>query len=132
LQILHGDMWSAWDSANLFLITTNAIVTKDGRLVMGRGIAEQARERFPGIDKTFGSMIESGTRYGLFVSPDWPKEKLGAFQVKMHYRDNASLELIEYSTACLNNWCNQHPEAKVHLNFPGIGYRKLSAAGSPS
>jgi hypothetical protein len=93
---------------------------------MGRGIAEQARDRFPGVDKFFGSKIESGARYGLLVNPEWPKEKLGLFQVKVNYRDKASLLLITYAATCLYDWCILHPEAQVHLNFPGIGYGQLS------
>jgi hypothetical protein len=109
----------------LFAITTNSTITKDGRLVMGRGIAQQARDRFPGIDKELASQFTSGARYGLLVSPQWPVQKLAAFQVKIHWRSKASLDLIEYSSACLLEWCVAHPTAQVHLNFPGIGNGRL-------
>jgi hypothetical protein len=103
MQLQYGDMWTAWDSADLFAITTNSTITKDGRLVMGRGIAQQARDRFPGIDKELASQFTSGDRYGLLVSPQWPAQKLAAFQVKIHWRSKASLDLIEYSASCLLN-----------------------------
>ena len=39
MQLARGDMWSAYDGADLFLVTTNSVVTHDGKLVMGAGIA---------------------------------------------------------------------------------------------
>jgi hypothetical protein len=41
-RFMVGDMWTAYQSADLFLITTNATITARGALVMGRGIARQA------------------------------------------------------------------------------------------
>lgn len=80
-----GDMWSAYTAADLFLITTNSTLKKGNHaLVMGRGIARQAKERFPGLDITLGRHIQvlCGNEgiYGLLVSPRWPAAKLGAFQ----------------------------------------------------
>jgi hypothetical protein len=37
-----GDMWSAYDNIDLFLITTNVTIKRNGALVMSRGIARQA------------------------------------------------------------------------------------------
>ncbi|MFW6042645.1 MAG: hypothetical protein ACOC9C_03095, partial [Chloroflexota bacterium] len=87
-------MWTAYDDADLFLITTNSTLKKNGALVMGRGIAQQARNRFPGLDLALGREIarRCGNRgeYGLLVSPRWPAAKLGAFQVKTDYGRPAS------------------------------------------
>ncbi|HRQ42154.1 MAG TPA: hypothetical protein PLD25_29900 [Chloroflexota bacterium] len=122
-------MWSIYDEADLFLITANATTTTRGALVMGRGIARQAKERFPGLDATLGGHIQALCSnqgiYGLLVSPRWPAAKLGAFQVKRHYSQPAIMELIQRSTAALCAWCVEHPDAIVHLNYPGIGNGRL-------
>jgi len=122
-------MWTAYESADLFLITTSSTIRRDGALVMGRGIARRARDRFPELAGALGRQILScscnqGT-YGLLVSPHWPAAKLGAFQVKRHYRQPAGLELIRHSTVALCAWCTDHPHALVHLNFPGVGNGRL-------
>ena len=131
-QFRTGDMWSSYDEADLFLITTNATITIRGTLVMGRGIARQAKERFPGLDVALGRQIQAlcGNQgiYGLLISPRWPAAKLGAFQVKRHYSQPASLELIRHSAAALYAWCAEHPDAQVVLNFPGIGNGRLRRA----
>jgi hypothetical protein len=128
-QFSLGNMWTAYATADLFLITTNSSIHRDGALVMGWGIARQARDRFPGLAGALGRQILSlcgnqGT-YGLLVSPRWSEAKLGAFQVKLHYSQPASLELIRYSTADLCAWCVKHPDASIHLNYPGIGNGRL-------
>lgn len=122
-----GDAWSAFGVSDLFIITTNATVRTDGALVMGRGIARQARDRFPGLDRVLGAAVRvAGPRYGLLVSPRWPLARLGLFQVKHHWSDPADLELIRFSTTKLARWCEEHPGARVDLNFPGIGNGRLS------
>lgn len=117
-------MWAAYDDADLFLITTNSTLKKNGALVMGRGIVRQARDRFPGLDVTLGGEISRRCgdlgKYGLLVSPRWPVAKLGAFQVKTDYRRPASLSLIRQSAIALLAWCEEHPGAAVHLNYPGV------------
>jgi hypothetical protein len=137
-------MWSVWEQAGLFLITTNASTRADGRLVMGAGIARQARDRFPGLDARLGDVVaclaqdkvafsHRGREYHFWspgyhtlVSPDWPQARPGLFQVKQRFCDPASLDLIERSVGMLCWWCQQHPEAQVHLNFPGIGNGRLA------
>jgi len=56
-QFEIGDMWGAYATADLFLITTNATITARGTLVMGRGIARQAQDRFPGLAEALGQHI---------------------------------------------------------------------------
>jgi hypothetical protein len=120
-----GNMWTAWNEADLFLITTNSTIKKNGALVMGAGIAKQARDRFSGLDLALGRKIPHMQKYGLLVSEDYPRKKLGAFQVKYFYGDSARLDLIMYSAVKLEQWIKNNPNARVHLNFPGIGNGKL-------
>lgn len=137
-----GDMWDVFpwhggtdagtrsgdDVERLFLITTNAVVRR-GRLVMGAGIADQARQRFPGIDERLGSVLirrgEAETRYGLLVSEEWPRRPLGLFQTKIDYREPSPLDMIEQSASELEAWLfrqkSQGMEVRVDLPFPGVG-----------
>jgi hypothetical protein len=140
----YGNMWDAWDEADLFLITTNACVKPNACLVMGAGIAKQARDRWPALDFSLGralldkaihetKFVRLGRNYtllepeySLLVSSNWPKRKLGLLQVKRHFHMDASIGIIQRSTDALIAWCAERPEAEVHLNFPGIGHGGLS------
>lgn len=120
-QFKVGDMWSVYDNAALFCITTNAYVTQFEKLTMGRGIAKQARDRFPGLDERFGANLVNRQmhlgKYGIIVDVF---TRICAFQVKYHWRDKASVELIDYSIEKLLDFMGDN-EFAVHLNFPGIG-----------
>lgn len=128
MNISYGNMWDVYDEADLFLITTNSFIKRNGALVMGAGIAREARDRFPGLDLALGRKIKHLGKYGLIVSEKWPDKKLGAFQVKYHFKDSASLELIEYSCNDLITFITQNTLrfGTVHLNYPGIGNGKLT------
>ena len=135
MQFAQGDMWLVYYQVDLFLITTNGVVTKSGKLVMGAGIARQARDRFPGVDQALGAAVKAvGSPYGLLVSPRWSisqggsgaKAKLGAFQTKDNWTEGWSLALIGFAADKLLAWCEAHPTARVHLNMPGVGHGGLS------
>ncbi len=120
-----GDMWSVFEEVDLFLITANAAIKRNGALVMGRGIAREARDRFPGLDGILGRWIADTvgpeSRYNLLISPRWPKARLGLFQVKFHWKESADITLISEGVDDLIEWCSDNPGKEVALNYPGIG-----------
>lgn len=73
-QFKNSDMWTAYTAVDLFLITTHSTLKQGKRaLVMGRGIARQGKERFPGLGVDMGRQIQAlcGNQgiYGLLISP---------------------------------------------------------------
>lgn len=134
-RVNHGDMWDAFDSVDLFIITTNASITRLGKLVMGRGIAAQAVAKYPGIEYALAVEIEQksqqrskGLEYGFFPVETVGYEKFGVFQVKWRWDSRADPYLITASAAKLSEWCTANPDKKVALNYPGIGNGKLTPA----
>ncbi len=58
-----GDIWEYADGGAVVVITTNGSLTRDGRAVLGRGVAKQAALRYPDIAATLGPLIaEQGSR----------------------------------------------------------------------
>lgn len=129
MKIRLGNMWTVFTQVDLFCITTNSYIRKDGELVMGRGIARQARDRYPGLGLALGNAISDagmhGKVYGLLVSPSWPIKKLAAFQVKVNWQANADLDIIKKSAQALWKFATANPDKSIALNFPGIGYGRL-------
>lgn len=122
-----GNMWNIYNSCDLFVITTNGVITKSGLLVMGKGIAREARDNFPGLDarlaekiRLHGEQEQSYWRYGFLAG-----KKLGIFQTKGHWADAADLGLIHLSTVMLRAWALNYPSAQINLNYPGIGAGRL-------
>lgn len=149
MNLRYGDMWSAWDEADLFLVTTSATCSMVGTaLVMGRGAAKEARDRFAHyrIDyalgaavqaKVGGAIIDHDTRYKVYdryhliVSDKWPEAKLGIFQTKEWFSRPSDEMLISLSCNALSDWVSRGRELLgrdpvVHLNCPGIGHGRLN------
>ena len=57
MKEIIGDMWQEHAEGTVVAITTNGAVNKVGRAIMLRGCARQAREQFPELMKTLGSLI---------------------------------------------------------------------------
>lgn len=53
-----GDIWEYAGHCDVIVITTNGSVTRDGRAVIGRGVAKQAAVRFPELAYKLGRLLE--------------------------------------------------------------------------
>ncbi len=136
-----GNMFDEWGKCSVLLVTTNAFIKQNGELVMGRGAALQLKQKVPESALELGSSIPLRAVYNYFVeSPPYGVvladqrtslalhgQVYGAFQVKRHFRESASLDLIRHSAKQLASWL-QEPYAQQDwwvMNFPGIGYGNL-------
>lgn len=54
---LRGNIWDIAPEGSLIVITTNGFVKRDGSCVMGKGIAFEAKNRYPNIEFTLGRLI---------------------------------------------------------------------------
>ena len=116
-----GDMWSVYDTTDYFIVTTNSYLRSDEALVMGRGIARQLKDKLPKVPYTFGSLIDHLGTYALVFINRPNACTLGAFQVKHHFADDATLALITMSTKTLAAFATQFKDYRYDINFPGIG-----------
>lgn len=127
MNLVTGNIWSHYHSADLFLFTANSKIRPSGCLVMGAGVARQVRDKFPGIDKDLGTKIlalnASSGEYGLIV-PRNAKYKIGAFQTKIEFWQDSRLSLIQKSTDMLIKIA--HNYAKIHMPLPGCGNGNLT------
>lgn len=117
---IKGDLWELPTDA--ICITTNGYVRKDGKAVMGRGCALEAKELVPGIDRILGRSI---MQLGNHVYPliDYKGRMIYSFPVKHKWWESADMELIKRSCIELNHLI---PFRKVLLPRPGCGNGKLS------
>lgn len=103
---ISGDLWDYHDTGNWIVISTNCIVTNDGRAVMGRGVAFQCAQRYRAFPYLLGDHIRKyGNRIGIFE-----QYRIIAFPVKNHFREMANLDLIRQSTKEL---------ADIYYNYQG-------------
>ena len=132
MEIVEGDLWSEVGKADLILFTANAELDRNGALVMGRGAALEAKQRWPALARALGQSTRGRREYGLAFAREMEtgsKTKVGCLQVKRAWRDPADLKLIDWSVgklaAAVAKWlANPEHEGRslrVAINYPGIG-----------
>ena len=126
MKLRRGNLWNSTD--DVILITGNSYVRNDGALVMGRGAALEAQNRYPGCNLVFGKLIrKAADPYGVVLHPDLVGPRLGVFQVKRHFKDDADMDLIRFSVETLVALMitGKLQRMLVSINFPGIGFGRL-------
>lgn len=125
-----GDFWTEAPKYDVLCVTTNGVVKKDGRLVMGAGIALDFRKRFPDLDLDLGDYV---SRNGNHVFLKYWTHKVGqncwvaSFPTKHDFYYKSELPLIKRSAQelvrAIDAFC---PASKVLLTRPGCGMGGLT------
>lgn len=93
MKEVTGDLWAYHAQGAWVVITTNGIVAARGTAVMGRGVAQQAAQRFPLLPRALAmNLTQSGNHVYAF-----PFCRVITFPVKAHWRDRAAPGLIRQS-----------------------------------
>ncbi len=121
----RGNMWSVFGNTDLFLVTTNPIIRKDGAVVMGRGIALEMKTKYPQFPYDFAQALtwNLGNSFGTVGIYD--NQQCGYFMTKNHWKDHSLPKVIRKSVDELCYFISDHDGISVDLNFPGIGNGKL-------
>jgi len=126
-----GNILEHMDDADVILVTTNSYINRNRQLVMGRGFASCMASKFPEIKEIAGERIGHLSRYGVINIPkiicsvNASRIDIALFQVKYHFKDNADLDLVKFSTMMLRIWAYIEKDKEFFLNYPGIGQGKL-------
>lgn len=97
MREIVGDLFSISSKWDWICIPTNGnVMPRSGCAVMGRGMAFEARKRFPGIDKVLGALLaKSGNHvHSLGV---YHEVNVFSFPTKDHWREKSSPRLIDQS-----------------------------------
>lgn len=103
-------------------IPTNGNVKKDGKAVMGAGVAKLVRDAYPGCDAVLGGLLAAR---GHRVQQFWKEPCLVSFPTKVNWQEDSLLELIEQSCKELVNLQSKKNFDKLYLCRFGCGYGGL-------
>lgn len=112
------------------LVTTNGMVRKDGKAVMGAGIAKYCRDTFPCVDMALGDKLKKGGNHvyelGLWKRPDFSGVfMLFSFPTKDDWKEDSKPELIRQSCKEIMHMADKHQLRKVYMPCPGCSNGKL-------
>jgi len=137
-----GNIWEYIDWVSAICITTNGFIKHNDTAVMGAGIAKQAKEKYPGIDKNLAHHVkENGNIPGIIwnnpIIVSFPVKPISLTildkeQVVPHMRSKirlgskapgwacmADINLIEKSAFLLKKLAEKHKWKLVALTKPG-------------
>jgi Macro domain len=125
---ITGDLWAY--EADARCITTNGTLTRSGRGVMGRGVAEQAKARYLGIEKRLAGYLRlRGNHVGVLLELSVEVSvPLVVFPVKHEWHEHADPNLIKRSADELVALTDERGWEVVLLPRPGCGNGHLSWA----
>ena len=121
-----GDLWKFHRQGHWVAITTNGVINRAGKLVMGRGTAAQAKVLFPNIDQTLADVIRRRGNVPVFLH----RLRIATFPVKHHWYQPADLDLIRDSaTTIQQTWGYNIPgvesDTPLYIPRPGCGNGRL-------
>jgi hypothetical protein len=130
----YGDIWEAAieDGADAVIITTNGFVKKNGEAVMGRGIAKEAKDRFPELASWLGEYLNAyGNKPYIFWSFAWnfkpsiitmPVKPIRGPSGEPGWKAKADIELIKNSAKQIPSMLvGYFPMNKIYMPRPGCG-----------
>ncbi len=115
MQEVAGDLWE-YLGKGIVAITTNGYVTRDGRAILGYGVARQAGVLFPDLDKRLGRrLIDGGNQVHDLGNG------LVSFPVEESPWSLPDLRLIRKSARELRTMADHHGWTMVIVPRPGCG-----------
>lgn len=102
-------------------ITTNGCIKKDGRAVMGKGIAKEANTRYQ-LDAELAKHLKQLVNIPhVFLQKGEHNCFLISFPTKEHWRDKSIPALILQSARQLVRLCDEQEIKRCYLTPPGCG-----------
>jgi len=97
MRIIKGNIWE-YHLKGYVVVPTNGFITKQGKAVMGRGLALQTKQKYPKFPLLLGWHLSTiGNVPGYFH-----KQAIITFPVKYYWKAPADLKLITRSAQLLN------------------------------
>jgi len=91
MKYVQGDLWkTAHENSGWIVVPTNMLCRKDGKAVMGAGVAKDAAELYPDLPVNLGEYLRSGAKPLLYI-----EHPIICLPTKVDWRDPSDLDLIE-------------------------------------
>lgn len=119
------------DDADAICFTSNGVIKKNGRLVMGAGVAKAFRDKFLNLDWQAAQSVKEHGNICQIVgaarkSQQSKYAEIVAFPTKHHWKDNSDIKLIEQSITQLVELADHMKWKKIYLPAPGVSNGGLS------
>ncbi|MBT0665938.1 ADP-ribose-binding protein [Geobacter pelophilus] len=112
---LTGNIWDYWGKA-IIVVTTNGSLTRDGRAILGRGVARQALEYCPDLAYRLGMLLKAHGNHVTDLG-----NNLASFPVEETAWSLPDMQLIVRSALELRQLADSKGWRQVVVPRPGCG-----------
>lgn len=116
-----GNIWIYHFRKYPVCIPTNGSINKSGDLVMGRGLAYQARKKYQDLSRILAGLVKMNGNVVQYI----PEYNIISFPVKHSWNQIADIKLIEQSTIQLMELKEKNNIETIILPKVGCGNGKL-------
>lgn len=110
------DVWKFYRTQDaVVLATTCGDIKRDGKLVMGKGVALEATKHVPDVQKILGDWVKKNGNIPAIG------KTFGSFPTKSTWMRKSEPNLIFFSACKLKEVAERYPTRTYYLPFPGIG-----------
>ena len=120
-KIRYGDLYKSDMEYKCF--TANSTLNKNNELIMGKGNALTVKEMYPELPKVFGNKIKDKSLFGISLDVN---TNIIAFQTKIDWKENSTVDIIKNSISKLNDFAVSFYPCPIGIPFPGINNGKLN------
>ena len=120
MKIIYDDIFNIHKQGGVIGITTNSCLDRNGYLVMGKGIALQAKKLFPELPRDWGkimTLLSPTTNYTFYDET----HRMFAIQTKNHWRRPSNTCLISASLDIVISTAEQLQLSEVYIPPLGCG-----------
>lgn len=126
MREITGDIWDYHDTGHWIVITTNGNIRANREAVMGKGLALQAKQRYPRLPLQLGKALrQHGNHVHRFLcfydEPLLEQVKIITFPTKHDWWEKSDLALIERSCSELVETASMFLQRgeEVYMTRPG-------------
>lgn len=122
MKEITGDIWYYHSKGNWIVVTTNSTINTKGEVVMGKGLALEAKIKFPRLPKLLTNQFTTSRQRTCF----WEDYRIITFPTKVNWYENSKLDIIESSCVELLDWLKDTTVTPpIYLPRVGCGNGKL-------
>ena len=125
MKKLKGNIWTIKPIDAWIVIPTNVGWKRDGRNVMGRGLAKQASIKYENLDLDYGTHCKKKGDE-LFCHPDSkiiciPSKSLNKLEPWLSWQKKSDTDLMKKSYQQLKELAETNPDMKIKVPLLGAG-----------
>lgn len=111
----EGNLWTYL--AEAIVVTTNGILDRNGHLVMGAGVAKQAKLKFQQLPEMLGRAVKETGNIPYYI----PQFGIMSFPTKHHWKNKSDIRLIEASAKQAVLLADEYKLFRIIMPPPGCG-----------